>query len=195
MTKKRPWQRQRDPDGNLEPAMWFSRFDKYFRPQGPERSMLAAYNLWRKTEKGRDRPTDSTSEAWRRNDKRWRWRERAEAWDAHEAEKRHTAEAQAAAEAREQRIGAFKALLARGYEKVRHGIESEAQAVRAIDTGAKGLRLEYGEVSAIIEGRGPLSADAEWLELRGILLAALAGYPEARQAVAAALLEVDSESS
>ena len=72
------WERQPE-----EPARWFYRFDVYYRPLGPERSLLAAYNAWR-SDKGRERPTDSVSDAWRKRAEAWHWRERAEAWDEHE---------------------------------------------------------------------------------------------------------------
>lgn len=35
------WERQ-----DSEPARWFHRFDAYYRPLGPERSLLAAYRFW-----------------------------------------------------------------------------------------------------------------------------------------------------
>lgn len=82
----RPWDRQRDDDGELEPMLWFSRFDTYYRPQGPERSLLGSYNLWQ-AEKGKKK-SNSPSGAWYNAWQEWRWQERAEAWDLEERRKR-----------------------------------------------------------------------------------------------------------
>lgn len=76
----KPWDRQ-VADGELEPMRWFSRFDRYFRPQGPERSMLAAYNAWREDE-GKEEAC-STPDHWWHAAERYDWRYRAEAWDEH----------------------------------------------------------------------------------------------------------------
>ena len=143
--KQNAWLRQRDADGKLEPARWYSRFDIYYRPPGPERSLLAAYRAWRVQKGAKGRNVNSLAKSWERNAKTWRWQERAEAWDAHEADKRHLEEAEEAAKARKQRIGAFQTLLGKGYERVKKGLDGETAAVRAIIAGAQGLRLEFGE--------------------------------------------------
>jgi hypothetical protein len=151
MTEKpRLWERQRDAAGTLEPARWFHRFDAYFRPLGPERTIEQAWQLWKQSE-AKSSKAKRPNSYWYKAAKEWRWWERAEAWDAHEAEKRHAEEVEAAEQARQQRIDAFKTLLARGHDKVRGGITGEAVAVRAIVEGAKGLRLEYGEPTEITE--------------------------------------------
>lgn len=59
--------------------MWFDRFDRYYRAAGPERSMLGAYNAWRKKEKKGE--TRSLASSWSKNAAKWNWKERAEAWD------------------------------------------------------------------------------------------------------------------
>lgn len=71
---------------------WFARFERY-RLMGPRRSLLALYRWERSGAIGRDvtgrpgRPKPdgarTVPEAWGRAASRWRWRERAEAWDAH----------------------------------------------------------------------------------------------------------------
>lgn len=73
-----PWERQRQ-DGELEPMLWFDRFDAFFRPVGTERSLLGAYNAWRKQAKKSE--TKSIANSWFQASRRWAWRERAEAWD------------------------------------------------------------------------------------------------------------------
>lgn len=153
-----PWERQRNAGGKPEPMLWYDRFDKFYRPLGPERSLLAAYNLW-KQERARARkiefkPSQAPSRSWFDNARRWRWQERAEVWDEEQRQKRLKKETAEIEEARQQRIGAFRTLLARGYDRLKGGIESEHVALRAVVEGAKGLRLEYGEPSEVIEERG-----------------------------------------
>lgn len=77
-----------------EPAVWFNRFDLYYRPVGPERSLLGAYNEWRKVEKGRGYSTGYPIN-WKTAFVKWHWQERAESWDAEERKKRILAEEKA----------------------------------------------------------------------------------------------------
>jgi hypothetical protein len=68
-----PWERQ--PGENNR---WYARFEE-FRLAGPSRSLLGAVNAERRR---KGRPTArSTPQAWAASARRWRWRERAEAWD------------------------------------------------------------------------------------------------------------------
>jgi hypothetical protein len=66
-----PWDRQPD-----EPSLWFARFDTY-RLLGPSRTIEAAFREGM-GEKGK------CPSRWYTESVRWRWRERAEAWDASE---------------------------------------------------------------------------------------------------------------
>lgn len=75
-----PW--EQEPS---ESQKWFSRFERY-RLQGPARAVLAAYNAER-TEQGTARerkPAQSPAASWTEASHRFRWRERAEAWDRHQ---------------------------------------------------------------------------------------------------------------
>jgi len=74
------WERQPG-----EKMRWFSRFEM-FRLMGPDRSLLGAYReyLARKGDIRHEKKTISLPTAWHRNSKKWRWRERAEAWDMEE---------------------------------------------------------------------------------------------------------------
>ena len=76
-----PWDRQR-LDGELEPMLWFGRFNVY-REMGTERSLLGAYNKVLKSEKRRN----SIPGAWELNAKKWQWKPRAEDWDEHERQR------------------------------------------------------------------------------------------------------------
>ena len=76
------WERQPD-----EPAMWFHRFDLYYRVLGPERTLYGANQLWRLA-KGTKGAFQGAANSWKRKAALWRWKERAEAWDAHQRRKR-----------------------------------------------------------------------------------------------------------
>ncbi len=68
---------QREPN---EPNLWFDRFNR-FRLLGPRRSLLAVYNAEQADKSGTKRR--KTPGAWDAAAKEWRWRERAEGWDAY----------------------------------------------------------------------------------------------------------------
>ncbi len=86
--ERKPWDRM---DG--EPALWFGRFDKYYRPQGSERTLEGAYNLWLQAEGSKaQRSSRRPGKNWYIRTKAWRWKERAEAWDAEQRRKRLLAE-------------------------------------------------------------------------------------------------------
>src|SRR5688572_8587599 len=72
----RPWDRLDD-----EPAGAFTRFLVY-RNLGPARSIEAAHRLVAEAAKGGERRAKAPG-AWQRAARRFRWRERAAAWDVH----------------------------------------------------------------------------------------------------------------
>jgi len=88
-TERKPWDRM---DG--EPSMWYARMDKYYRPQGPERSIEEAYRLWLQdpTTRKRKHPAPRPNKYWHYNARDWKWRERVAAWDAEQRRKRLVAE-------------------------------------------------------------------------------------------------------
>jgi hypothetical protein len=80
------WDRQEN-----EPLRWYARYE-VFRLRGPGRSFLGAYNQWR-VENGKKVST-GTPVCWQEAAKKWRWKERAEAWDLSELEIRRQQEEQ-----------------------------------------------------------------------------------------------------
>jgi len=81
------WERQRDAEtGELEPNLWWFRFDTHYRPMGPERSLLGAVNIRHK--QAQKSIVSIVPRAWFDNCKKWNWKQRAEAWDEHERQKR-----------------------------------------------------------------------------------------------------------
>ena len=76
-----PWEQ-----GPKEPDRWYARFTA-FRDQGPDRTIANAYRICTRHEGLQGKKPDSD---WYRQAKRWRWRERATAWDRHvEADQQH----------------------------------------------------------------------------------------------------------
>lgn len=66
-----------------ESNSWYGRFETY-RLMGPDRTVQETYNLWRQS-KGRP-VRGQTSGSWSSAASRFRWKERAEAWDEVERE-------------------------------------------------------------------------------------------------------------
>ena len=105
------WERRED-----EPAMWFSRFDELFRPMGPERSLLGAYNAWR--EQARKGIAKSPARSWSINAVKWEWRKRAEAWDAAQRERRLVEEETERKKRREERRSILQGIKAKVAVKI-----------------------------------------------------------------------------
>jgi len=80
MADTKPWERQRDRNGELESNLWFHRRTEY-RLMPKPRSLLECVNRAR-DEKGQNR-SNYVPGAWRRAFKEWQWKEAAEAWDEH----------------------------------------------------------------------------------------------------------------
>src|SRR3990172_303869 len=99
-----PWDRL---DG--ETNRWWQRFGR-FRLLGPDRSILAVFNEWRLA-KSRE-VSRSAPKTWRTAADRWRWRERAEAWD-------ESLRAPAAAAAEAERLRVLSTGYAQQHERVR----------------------------------------------------------------------------
>lgn len=67
-----------------EPVLWFSRFER-FRLAGPTRSVLSVYHAEVAREGAKRR--NGLPSSWLRAVNRYRWRERADAWDEYEIER------------------------------------------------------------------------------------------------------------
>jgi len=93
----KPWERQTGED-----AKWFARFDTYYRPVGPERSIERAYRAWVAAEENRrqieanragnpyepKRRAAKATSSWYRNSQEYNWGLRAEAWDEQQRQER-----------------------------------------------------------------------------------------------------------
>ena len=112
----KPWNRQPG-----EPAMWFHRFDTYYRPLGPERTLQAAYDTWRRQERTETNSgaRQGATKAWRSRSTEWHWQERAEAWDAEERRKRIAVEETERAEMLRRHVQIARGLQSIGLKRLR----------------------------------------------------------------------------
>ncbi len=73
---REPWLRQ-----GGEPSMWYGRFIDYYLGQGSERTLSQAVDLWRRATGRSGRQTRNVPSSWYKNWQKWRWKDRAQAWD------------------------------------------------------------------------------------------------------------------
>jgi hypothetical protein len=115
MTDDKPqpeaWDRQRG-----ESNLWYARFERY-RLAGPSRSLLGTLNS-EMIEKGLLRKTRVPG-AWNRAFERWRWRERAEAWDEQERHKLQAARAHDVEEMNRRHIQEAQALQNKALQRLK----------------------------------------------------------------------------
>ena len=93
-----PWDRQ-----TYEPSMWYDRFDRFYRPQGPERTLTRAFNDYRRENDSNWKNRPGPGPTWHHNYQKWDWVRRAEAWDDHVREQLRQAEEEERARARKER--------------------------------------------------------------------------------------------
>jgi hypothetical protein len=148
MPQPEPWERQLE-----EPNLWFTRFERY-RLAGPNRSLLGTMNAER-TEKSRKRQS-RVSGAWNQAYERWRWRERAEAWDEQEQHRVRTAHAQDIEEMNRRHIQEAQALQNKAIQRLK-SLElddlSGADVLRYLVEATKLERTARGEPETIEERR------------------------------------------
>ena len=173
-----PW----DPMEN-EPALWFDRFTK-FRLMGPERSLLGLYKQWlaEKGRAGQKKPAELRPPgAWVKASRRWKWRDRGEAWDAHERFMLVHAEEEERAEFRRKRrdlLTGFLGKLAGALDAFSGGSSTLGDLTKAVQTFVQEARNEFDDLPTQKHAIGVTLSDV------------LAGLPEGfREEVRAALAE------
>jgi len=138
-----PWER---PPG--EGGRWFARFER-FRLAGPARSLLALFNadrLARGLPKQRCVPG-----AWAQAAKRWRWQERAQAWDEQQQHLARQAHADELREMNDRHVREARGIQAKAVERLRALRPEELKAadvLRYFTEGTKLERLALGEPEA-----------------------------------------------
>lgn len=153
------WERQAGESG-----LWFSRFDKFFRPLGPERNLLRAYKNWYRAEKGRESQSVSAPTSWREAAEHDQWRDRAQAWDVAQRLERLKTEDEERRRNRERRLALLNGLLARVSEavlKLDAGDAKWGDVTAAVRVAVQELRHEYGEdvTTVRVEAASPMP---EW---------------------------------
>ena len=143
-----PWEQQPG-----EPNLWYARFERY-RLTGPRRSLLALLNGERQANGARK--ARSVPESWALRAKQWRWRERAEAWDAFERQQARASHAEQVKEMNLRHIQEAKAFQSVGIQHLKSVQPEEltsAEALRFCMEAAKLERTAMGEPETIAEQR------------------------------------------
>jgi hypothetical protein len=143
-----PWEQQPG-----EPNRWYARFES-FRLAGPSRSLLGGVNADRLARGGsRSR---SVPQAWAKNAKRWRWRERAQAWDQAQRQEARLARARDIEEMNRRHLHEAQALQSKAFQRLKV-LEldrlSPADVLRFCIESAKLERTIMGEPEVIEEKR------------------------------------------
>lgn len=142
-----PWERQPG-----EPNRWYARFEAY-RLAGPSRSLLGSVNADRQ---GRGKKSRSIPQAWAANARRWRWQERAEAWDAFQRQQTRLAHFQEVQEMNRRHLQEAKALQSTAIQRLKSlnlDLLSPADVLRFCIESAKLERTALGEPQTIEEQR------------------------------------------
>ena len=72
----KPWDKRKE-----EPSLWWDRFNRFYRPQGPGRTLTQAYRSAYEEKNGRKPTRAGYSADWKNKSTMWEWQTRAEAWD------------------------------------------------------------------------------------------------------------------
>jgi len=160
---KKEWDRI---DG--EPQLWHSRFEKFYLVLGTERSLMAAYKVWRiqKDTIGHngngngEKKINGIPNRWWHTSKTWRWQDRAEAWDTEQREQRLKEEEELRLQMRKTRrallsgfIGKFAPLL---QEFNLRDAPSLSEMTKGLETLLKQMREEYDDLPTLrIGGEEP----------------------------------------
>lgn len=143
---RKPWDRQ-----IKEPSKWFERFER-FRMLGPKRSLRATYNGERADNGDGEKPTVASS--WTKNSKKWRWIERADAWDREQVRlnrKRFEEDRLAARDERRQMIRDLHEMIVHQMNKGQPDYRDLKDLVQTAATLFKESRLEFGEPTEHIQ--------------------------------------------
>ena len=143
-----PW--EREPGENTR---WYSRFEQ-FRLAGAGRSLLGAVNADR-IRQGMKRQ-DQIPGAWSRAAAKWRWRERAEAWDEFERQKAREMHSKEVEEMNRRHVQISKALQNKAAQRLTSLKPDELSAfelLRFLLDAAKLERSAHGEPEKVEERR------------------------------------------
>lgn len=169
-----PWNQQPG-----EPVRWFNRFDSFYRPLGPERTLEEA---WRRCQvaEAKSSKAKRPGSYWYNASQRWNWKKRAQAWDMAQRQKRIAAEEQARAEMLKRHAQEGQVLQQAGLDRLRQmraeekiGDLSPGQARMFIKTGIIVERQALGLPDHLLAVAA--MTDDELLEQYAGLLRTIAG--------------------
>lgn len=159
-TEPKPWDQELG-----ESSLWFGRFTLY-RLLGPRRSIDGAHHAAAEVE-GLEEKTAGAH--WFKAAIRWRWKERAEAWDAAEREAFVASEAVRRIEAQRRRLEIIEDVQEKAYKAIGGATLDKLDRLTARELlgqtrmllfdSMKAQRLEYGESTEIMQQGLLFSAD------------------------------------
>jgi len=155
------WERIEEERDGMEPEdpFWFNRFDRYYRPLGPERSILEAYRLWLE-EKGRAnaRTAKKAPDTWYTTAEEYRWKYRAEAWDEVMRQERLAQELASIREMNDRHLTLVRGVLQMASRRLYQMLDAKAweglsfsDVLRYIEVGVRQERLLRGLPTEAIE--------------------------------------------
>jgi hypothetical protein len=122
-----------------EPSRWYARFERY-RLAGPNRSLLGTLNAERQ-DKGLKKRR-SAPKPWVVIAKRWRWKERSQAWDAEERRQVRAARAKEIDETNRRHIQDAKAVRATAIQRLKSFNPEDLSATDAVRFLIQATKLE-----------------------------------------------------
>lgn len=137
---ERPWEQQDD-----EPVLWFDRFEQY-RLLGPTRTVMAVYNDFR-AGRGKGR-AKTPPQSWTEATHRWRWKDRARAWDMSLVQRRQEEWEEERSENKRQRLallGSFRAKMTEAVALLDPTDIRWAEAVAGLKMVLAESRAEYND--------------------------------------------------
>jgi hypothetical protein len=116
-----------------EPSVWFDRFDTFYRPVGPGRTLTEAYKGWYKQNHGGQAPSRAGyQQDWKAAFDQWEWKRRAEAWDTELHRQQIEAERDERIKMSERHMDAAKAVQALALQTIlEKGLTDPNLAIRA----------------------------------------------------------------
>lgn len=149
---KHPWDRLMG-----EPMQWFARFELYRKLPPDQRSIPKAYAEYQRSQKKDPSIRKVTPSTWQQTASRWRWKPRAEAWDAWQIQQDRVAFDEERRRERKKRIEVLSVArellstqvldLVENPDKVKE--MSFGNLLKALALVMREQRTEFGEVASI----------------------------------------------
>lgn len=142
--------------------MWFFRFDVYYRPY-LDRSLPKAYRRFIVDTRGEGARVSGVPPSWKNSFAKFRWEERAEAWDEAQRLERHAAEAKLREESRTRRLAMLNATMNKTFAALQGLDDKEAKwgdVINAVRMVVQELRQEHGDADESAANGSPTHINA-----------------------------------